>query len=204
MILISITSCTQISTPIVDKSLLIETESPEETEDWQSCITDAIRASNIASLSQGDRIPQVVQWYMEEYASFEEARKVLEFGHLFKLHFIDPSGVIHLIKVWLQASSNGLGLVFYVSLDGHSPPPSVSSEPTASSSNPRRSMTSTPSSKIPLSTRFDGLEITFQDIVSITKGTSENVYKSKDMGPDRYRIVFESTNSAHIVVLFLQ
>jgi hypothetical protein len=185
----------------VDKSLLIETDSPEETEDWQSCILDAIRASNIASLALGDRIPQVVQWYMEEYGGFEEARKVLEFGHLFKLHFIDSSGVIHLIKVWLQANSNGLGLVFYVSLDGQSPPPSVSeggapsssstsSGPSGQPSNPRRSMVSAPSSKIPLSTRFDGLEINFHDIISITKGTSENVYKTKDMGPDRYNPLF--------------
>jgi hypothetical protein len=185
----------------VDKSLLIETDSPEETEDWQGSILDAIRASNIASLSIGDRIPQVVQWYMEEYGGFEEARKVLEFGHLFKLHFIDSSGVIHLIKVWLQANSNGLGLVFYVSLDGQSPPPSVSEGGAASStssgpsaaSNPRRSMVSAPSLKIPLSTRFDGLEINFHDIVSITKGTSENVYKTKDMGPDRYEHLIHSS-----------
>lgn len=172
----------------MDKSLLIETDTPEETEDWQSCILEAIRASNIASLSLGDRIPQVVQWYMEEYGGFEEARKVLEFGHLFKLHYIDSSAVIHLIKVWLQANSNGLGLVFYVSLDGQNPPsdgvtPSSASE--SESNSRRRSMVSMSSSKIPLSTRFDGLEINFHDILSITKGTSENVYKTKDMGPDR-------------------
>jgi hypothetical protein len=199
-------SC-QVITPVVDKSLLVETDSPEETEDWQSCIMDAIRASNIASLSQGDRLPAVVQWYLEEYSGFEEARKVLEFGHLFKLHFIDSSGVIHLIKVWLQANSNGLGLVFYVSLDGQNPPPSVTDSSgggggqSASSSSvsttgaaasatappaKRGSMVSMASTKISLSARFDGLEINFHDILSITKGTSENVYKTKDMGPDRY------------------
>lgn len=135
---------------------------------------------------------------MEEYSSYEEARKVLEFGHLFKLHYIDPSGVIHLIKVWLQANSNGLGLVFYVSLDGQNPPPAASEgiSPTHSSATTNSSNSTTKrsslvsNSKIPLSTRFDGLEVNFNEIISITKGTSENVYKTKDMGPDRYVMLF--------------
>lgn len=127
---------------------------------------------------------------MEEYSSYEEARKVLEFGHLFKLHYIDPTGVIHLIKVWLQANSNGLGLVFYVSLDGQNPPPAASEaiSPIHASNTGNKRSNTTSNTKMPLSARFDGLEVNFNEIVSITKGTSENVYKTKDMGPDRYVI----------------
>jgi hypothetical protein len=176
-----------------ERSLTIEAESAEEAAEWRSAITDAIRTANISSLVHGNRVPQAVQWYVEEYALYVEAMKILEFGHLFKLHFIEKgTSAVHLIKVWLQASSNGFGLVFYVSVDGLSSVPSRESRPSASPRDRDRAMA--PAEYI------DGLEVNFHEISSITKGTSENVVKSKDMGPDRYCVIPPPSPPSHVIL----
>lgn len=155
-------------TPVEEKNLIIEAETAQAAEEWLIALNDAIRAGNSHALLCGHRMPQVVQWYMEEHWCYEEAIKVLEFGHSFKLHYFDLSGVIHLIRVWLQATSDLMGLVIRTSPGGDTPA--------------RRA--SVGSSRNPVLKRIEGKEIRFVDIVNVTKGTTENVTKTKDMGPD--------------------
>lgn len=154
-----------------DKNLIVETETPAEADEWIIALGDAVRAGNSHALLSGQRIPQTVQWYMEEHWCYEEAMKVLEFGHMFKLHYFDLSGTIHLIKVWLQASSDLLGLVLRVS----------SGNATADQGTSRRASVA----RNPVLKKIEGKELSFDDISNVTKGTTENVTKTKDMGPDR-------------------
>jgi hypothetical protein len=163
--------------------LTIETETAQAAEEWLIALNDAIRAGNSHSLVCGQRTPQVVQWYMEEHWCYEEAMKVLEFGHSFKLHFFDLSGVIHLIKVWLQASSDLMGLVIRTSPAGDTPA--------------RRA--SVGSSRNPVLKKIEGKEIRFVDIVNVTKGTTESVSKTKDMGPDSAFFTLRSSEMTFVL-----
>jgi hypothetical protein len=156
---------------------MLETETPSEAEEWKSGLGDAVRAANINSLVGGYRIPQVVQWYIEQHASYLSSIAILEFGNAFKLHFVESNtGTVQLVKVWLQASSDAKGLSFHLSPDN-----------AVSGVRFNRSDNNTSLARTPLQKRIDGLEVSFHAITSITKGTRENVTKSNDMGPDRYR-----------------
>lgn len=163
----------------------MEVDTIQETDEWIIALNDAIRAGNSYALLCGLRPPQAIQWYVEEYKCYEEAIRVLEFGHMFKLHYFDLSGVIHLVKIWLQASDNLLSIVLRTASSPPDAPRSSSTSPPptgAAAPSRRASMTS----RNPVLKKIEGKELPFADIINVTKGTAENVSKTKDMGPDRY------------------
>lgn len=155
-----------------DKSLLLEADTSQEIDGWKAALQIAIRAANLNSLVYGSRVPQVVQWYAEQHALYEAAMGVLEFGHMLKLHKTDTGGFIHLVKLWVQASTSGTGITLRLATD--------------TGENPMLYQSSNTQPKDALQRRLDGHEILFQHITSITKGTTEDVHKTKDMGADRY------------------
>jgi hypothetical protein len=163
-----------------DKDLTMEVDSEEEANLWKIALSEAIRASNIKSLMEGYRIPQVVQWYVEEYAAYQSAMAILEFGNSFKLHYTNGM-ITTLIKVWLQASSNSSGLIFHLSPDGAGgTPDGVSS---------LKSTDDGKSGKSNVNSYLEGLEIHFSDITNITKGSREHLNKTLGSGRSVFSIL---------------
>lgn len=161
---------------------------------WLLVLEDSIRVCHVKSLLSGkDRTAAAVHWYHRQYASYERAMNILEFGGSFTLHHVPRTNDVqgdesHTVSVWLQADEDDTALVFFpAGEDGLQRPPVPTAGRCKSESNAERlvgrgelgGVGSTPVTAASFNLDLEtGLTLPFHRILGITKGTSEKVLKS--------------------------
>lgn len=155
-----------------DTQMVLEFENLNVMTEWKFALKECIRIANCNSLIKGQRIPDVVSWYNEQYTLYLNAASVLRKGGMFCLHYVDArDGYVELIPIWLQENPGGTGFMMmcdHVTVQSTGPPMVGGADPSVTPTATR--------------TRIQGLDIPYNTITSIMTGSKTEVYHTPEMG----------------------
>lgn len=162
----------RLAISVHDTQMVLEFDQINKMMEWKFVLRECIRTANCNSLMKGQRVPDVVAWYNEQYTLYVNAASVLRAGEMFCLHHIDQrDGYVELIPLWLQETPSGLGFMMMCDhVTVHSTgPPTVGGADTTTPATAAR-------------TKIQGMDIPYNSITSIMTGSKIEVYHTPEMG----------------------